>query len=1233
MIVKNESHIIKETLEVVYKHIDYYVINDTGSTDNTIQIINDFFKEKNIPGEVIVHEFRTCTCHNGIYKKYDFFHFGWNRTFALNQCIGKSEYIWIIDADDIPMGNFIIPQNLTADNYMLKIGQNFTYMRNQIFKNDPALGWHYVGPLHEYPAAKKLNPTCEAIKGDYYIDSRRMGARSADADKYLKDAKVFEQVLLDEPNNDRYVFYCAQSYFDHGDIRKSIEMYQRRIAMGKWYEEVYYSYFRIAEGLEKLEEPWHKIEKAYLDAHNFCKDRSEPLHKIAAYYRSQREFQKSYTFAKKGAAIPYPEKCLLFISKDVYAYKCKDELAISAYYLGKYLESYSICKQLLDNDLVSDHDVNRVKTNMLASEEKLNDKNKKICCFYLGNEILSKDYDIYDIIDHCKKYYKVIIIGNKIDSFGLENVLCFTATNFKKFMNNEKIDHLVLVNSLNYFYDNIKIQCDNIVLLHSDTRLSTRLDNDMKIEICNKNYLNDLFKNVKKIVCFKDNLKDFSAFYRFDQDIKCIDTANDYYLIYDDDKCNYIFTATLENETNGLIYVDPPYITYLWDNLDFFSNSKSIITEHYREILNRFPNYRESHYMMATLEGRLKNYATAIGHIDNGLKISRKMVPYDDTLLIKKAELLNKQDKYDDSYNCANTVLNRDNLPNSLRDWAEKIRDINIDMIKDNFLFYPKKKISTITNKTEKKIMFSITTCKRYDLFEKTMNSFINSCLDLNLIDHWLCVDDNSSQEDRAKMKKLYPFFEFVLKDSDKKGHSVSMNIIHAKNMEYKCQYNLHMEDDFHFIQKRNYISESLKIMQENKMIGQVLFNKNYAEVELYKRSIHGGFLNKTNDGVRYFIHEYYDKDTVEYTKFIERHKGYGTCGYWPHFSFRPSLLRVSMLQDVGIFYNTNHFEMQYAYEYISKNYVSAFLDTFSCIHIGKKTWETNVSNSYSLNELGQFDLKNKFISINVLCDTKNVGQWKKFKENAHNKLPHYTKKTFRQVTSLNDYEKKLFLNNEFYYSRQIISNIMDHINILNDDCEYKLVLRDRLTLTEKFADSFSEIIKTMVANNYDCILLDHSSAIVDDESTINILKFDCPKLILEKMNGYIISKTGANKIINHVNKYGIKKAEYLDKNLIETYVLNKSLYKVTGTGKKISGCNFVNVPGYKFYSQMDSYGGDECFHSGKTPTELRQICDSSECIAFNTLGYIKKTVVSEIDFIYLPQSQHSHEGLYIKKN
>ena len=47
---KNEAGIITRMLESVYKHIDYYVIQDNGSTDGTPDIIKKFFEEKRKEG-------------------------------------------------------------------------------------------------------------------------------------------------------------------------------------------------------------------------------------------------------------------------------------------------------------------------------------------------------------------------------------------------------------------------------------------------------------------------------------------------------------------------------------------------------------------------------------------------------------------------------------------------------------------------------------------------------------------------------------------------------------------------------------------------------------------------------------------------------------------------------------------------------------------------------------------------------------------------------------------------------------------------------------------------------------------------------------------------------------------------------------------------------------------------------------------------------------------------------
>ena len=74
MMVKNEAHIIKRCLESVVDIIDYWVICDTGSTDGTQEIIQNYFDKQNISGELFQHTWGN---------------YGHNRTLTLECAKGK----------------------------------------------------------------------------------------------------------------------------------------------------------------------------------------------------------------------------------------------------------------------------------------------------------------------------------------------------------------------------------------------------------------------------------------------------------------------------------------------------------------------------------------------------------------------------------------------------------------------------------------------------------------------------------------------------------------------------------------------------------------------------------------------------------------------------------------------------------------------------------------------------------------------------------------------------------------------------------------------------------------------------------------------------------------------------------------------------------------------------------------------------------------------------------------
>ena len=170
--------------------------------------------------------------------------------------------------------------------------------------------------------------------------------------------------------------------------------------------------------------------------------------------------------------------------------------------------------------------------------------------------------------------------------------------------------------------------------------------------------------------------------------------------------------------------------------------------------------------------------------------------------------------------------------------------------------------------------------------------------------------------------------------------------------------YLFHMEDDWKYVNKQKYITECLEILQI-KEVGQVLINFNYSETGDDWNIMGGEYKTVIPSCSDFYIHEYYPPEEMH--KFVKKYgNGVKNCAYWPHFSFRPSLVKTSVFKKIGKFSETvSHFEMDYAYKYIKEGYVSVFLDNINCLHTGRLTSErfTNEKlNAYQLNNISQFD-------------------------------------------------------------------------------------------------------------------------------------------------------------------------------------------------------------------------------------------------------------------------------------
>ena len=335
MIVKNESKIITRLFDSVLQIIDCYCICDTGSTDNTVQIITDYFSSKGIQGKVITEPFKNF-CHN--------------RNVSLKACVGMSDYVLLLDADMVlEVKQFDKKTLLTATSFnILQGSETFYYQNMRIVKNNGL--YEYCGVTHEYINTPSDNRTLSIKKNEIFI--RDYGDGGCKSDKYERDVRLLLDGIKEEPNNERYYFYLANSYHDSGRYGEAINAYKKRIEFGGWKEEVWYSYYRIGLCFKNIGKMDDAI-KYWMNGFNFYPERVEGLYEIISHYRKIGKnnlanlfYQEAHKYLKLGLN----RDNYLFLHNDIYMHRLYYEYTIFSAYTGNKLINDEVIKILNNSD-------------------------------------------------------------------------------------------------------------------------------------------------------------------------------------------------------------------------------------------------------------------------------------------------------------------------------------------------------------------------------------------------------------------------------------------------------------------------------------------------------------------------------------------------------------------------------------------------------------------------------------------------------------------------------------------------------------------------------------------------------------------------------------------------------------------------------------------------------------------------------------------------------------------
>jgi len=328
--VKNEASVMCDTLKpfidtCMTEPLAFFIF-DTGSTDSTMAITQQYFEENNV--------------HNTVIKQEPFIDFATSRNRALElaeQAFPAASFMLMLDAEwylhnVAGLIDFChVHKTDTNTSYLMRI------MSTSLDFYTPRLircrsGVQFVGKVHEV-----LNQVSniKAPQNCFFIWNPSAAGQEKSRKRWLRDLDNLLKVHKETPQDPRTTFYIAQTYQCLNDLENARIWYELRTKMPGWDEENFMAHYRLAQVNESLN-CWDRALANYLEAFSLRHCRAEPLVRLAEHYYKTGELALCFLFSQRAAQIPYPAQDVLFIDKELYTYTRYDLLGISAWYMGEY---------------------------------------------------------------------------------------------------------------------------------------------------------------------------------------------------------------------------------------------------------------------------------------------------------------------------------------------------------------------------------------------------------------------------------------------------------------------------------------------------------------------------------------------------------------------------------------------------------------------------------------------------------------------------------------------------------------------------------------------------------------------------------------------------------------------------------------------------------------------------------------------------------------------------------
>jgi glycosyltransferase involved in cell wall biosynthesis len=366
LMIKNEAPVIADTLKpLVDGGIDSFLIFDTGSRDNTIEKVIEFFTTHSIANFAIAQE--------------NFVDFSTSRNRGLDlvdEYFPEATFILMPDAEWIIRG---VPELLQFcqsnkydfhSSYLILLVHNITteFYVDRLMRRECRC--RFKCPVHEY----LVSPSVGSVPNSIFIECNSSDYGSQKTRKrWERDLGILLKAYAENPSEPRTVFYLAQTYSCLGDKENAMRFYELRTQLPSWVEENYEAVYRLAGVIEEIAAQdaekktpydWNLAQWYYLKAFSMHHNRIEPLVRIAQHYLQALDYVNAFLFAERASELPYPTQDILFVEKEMYMYTRYDIMAQSGIRIGEYSKGEWAVKKALEYKPEENHLLDLLKEYM-----------------------------------------------------------------------------------------------------------------------------------------------------------------------------------------------------------------------------------------------------------------------------------------------------------------------------------------------------------------------------------------------------------------------------------------------------------------------------------------------------------------------------------------------------------------------------------------------------------------------------------------------------------------------------------------------------------------------------------------------------------------------------------------------------------------------------------------------------------------------------------------------------